>query len=161
MYSCPLWSYKTIHHFFSHGRTKWSSPSFCSTIFRNLPGISDPYSEVSKFQHYTKQCSTCSTLQVPGSFLKFRSNMLVKRVFLLPVELSFCHCNPGFNFMCISCVLKEALDLSSDRLLNEWILRNYYHASHGTEIFPFSSCYWSIIFCTGDHCFEIIIFIWA
>jgi hypothetical protein len=33
-----------------------SSPSFSSTIFQNFPCVSDPLSEMSKFQ----QCSKCS-----------------------------------------------------------------------------------------------------
>ena len=39
------------------------------TTFRNIPGISDPLSNVSKFHHHTKLCSKCSTLLVPSLHL--------------------------------------------------------------------------------------------
>ena len=37
-------------------------------------------------------------------FLKFKSNLLVKKSFLL-VECCFSHGNPGFNSVCTSCII--------------------------------------------------------
>ena len=45
--------------FFSSDRSNWFSPSFSSTIFRNIPDISDLIYEVSKFQDHTKLRSKC------------------------------------------------------------------------------------------------------
>ena len=48
----------------SHYQSNRSSPSFSSTTLQNFPGISDPLSEVSKFQHHSELCPKCSTLLV-------------------------------------------------------------------------------------------------
>jgi len=54
---CPVpLLFVTLLHF-SHDRSNWYSPSFCSTTFHNLPGISILLSEISKFQHHRKLCS--------------------------------------------------------------------------------------------------------
>jgi len=45
---------------FSNDRFKWCSPSFSSTIFQNIPGISYLLSKVSKFQRHRKLYSKCS-----------------------------------------------------------------------------------------------------
>ena len=52
---------------FSHDRSNWSSLSFTSTTFQNFPSISDPLSEVSKFQYHKKLCSTFITSLVCSS----------------------------------------------------------------------------------------------
>ena len=46
---------------FSHDRSNWSSPSFSSTTFQNLPHISDLLSGMSKFQQHIMPCSYRST----------------------------------------------------------------------------------------------------
>jgi hypothetical protein len=86
----------------------------------------------SKFQHHTRLYSKCSTL-------------LVSSLSLSPIcwwkehsfECSSCHGNPGLNLTCKSCIIC--------------------YATQGVEIFPFSSCFWSIILCTGDCCLQITI----
>ena len=55
-YSFAPWLLVTLLHF-SHDRSSWSSPSFCSTTFQNFPDISDPLSGVFMFQHHAEQCS--------------------------------------------------------------------------------------------------------
>jgi hypothetical protein len=62
-YFPPPWLFVTLLYF-SNDRSKCSSPSFSSTAFQNIPGISDLLSGVSKFHHRTKLCSKCSTLLV-------------------------------------------------------------------------------------------------
>ena len=65
LYSSPPWLHIILLHF-SHGQSSWSSLSFSSTTFQNLPCISDLFSEASKFQHHKKLCSRCSNLLVPS-----------------------------------------------------------------------------------------------
>ena len=67
-YSC-LSSLYVILFNFSHDRSNWSSPSFCSSTFQNSPGISDILSEVSKFQQHTKSFPIISILIVSSSNL--------------------------------------------------------------------------------------------
>ena len=54
---------------FSHDPSSWSSPSFSSTPIQHLTGISDLFSEVSKFQHRTKLYSKYSILLVSCLYL--------------------------------------------------------------------------------------------
>ena len=53
------WFYVTLLRF-SHDRSNWSSPSFCTIAFHNFQGTSDPFSEASDFQHHIKICSKYS-----------------------------------------------------------------------------------------------------
>ena len=67
----------------------------------NSPDISDLLPEASKFQHHTKTCSKCSTLQdLPQIYVQFAG-----KEGLLLVEHSFCHGNPGFNFTRTSSII--------------------------------------------------------
>ena len=68
IFLCSLTQVTLLH--FSHDRSNWSSPSFSSTTFQNLPGISDLLPEASKFQHHTKPCSKCNILLVSSSNLR-------------------------------------------------------------------------------------------
>ena len=85
----------------SHDRSNGSSPSFSSTTFQNCPGISDLRSEVSDFQYRSNLCTE------PNSSLIHALNSIqfsgVKNRFL--VECRFCHENPGFYFICTSCIV--------------------------------------------------------
>ena len=65
-FSAP-WLY--VIRLFSHDWSNWSSPSFSSTTFQNLTGVSDLLPETSKFQHHKKLCSKCSILPVSYSIL--------------------------------------------------------------------------------------------
>jgi hypothetical protein len=96
---------------FSQDWSSSSSPSFSSTTFQNFPGIiSDLLSEVSTFQHYTMLWSKCST------FLKFMSNLLVKRVFSL------------LNAACTVAVLGFILHVNLAFLVaTQCMYFNYYH----------------------------------
>jgi len=47
-YSSPLCLYEILIHF-TDNRSNYSSPSFASTTFPNLPRIPDPNSEMSHF----------------------------------------------------------------------------------------------------------------
>ena len=47
--------------YFSCYRSKWSFPSFHSTIFQNFAIVSDLFPEVTKLQHHTTLCTDCST----------------------------------------------------------------------------------------------------
>ena len=90
---------QTLH--FSHYRSNCSSPSFSSTTFQNIPGISDILFEVSKFQHHPKLCSKFSNLLVsPLKVVQFAGENIP-----LLVECCFCHGNPGFSFTCTSCFI--------------------------------------------------------
>ena len=53
MYNIPLLLDYALLLCFSHDQSNWSSPSFYSTTLRNLPGILDLLSKLSKFQHHT------------------------------------------------------------------------------------------------------------
>jgi hypothetical protein len=66
-YFSSHWLYVTLLHF-SHERSNWLSP-FSGATLQNFPGISDIFSEVSKFQHITQLCSSCSTLLVSSFHL--------------------------------------------------------------------------------------------
>ena len=81
---CPIFLYSlTLQFFFiSHmmGPTDLFHPS-PAPHFRTLQVFIIYLNKVSKFQHCTKLCSKCSTALVPS--LKFKSNLLVTRVFFL------------------------------------------------------------------------------
>ena len=83
--------------YFSHDRSKWSSPSFSSTTFRNFPGTSDLLSEGSKSQHHTKLCSKCDSLLV--SSLNLSEFFWWKKPFFF-ADCCFHYGNPGCNFTC-------------------------------------------------------------
>ena len=70
-------------------------------------------------------------------FLKFKSNLLVKRVFFL--------LNAAFAM--------AILDLISRVHLQSFINKLPKYLKHST----FSSCFWSIIIVTGNGCLEILI----
>jgi hypothetical protein len=64
------WLYVIFLHS-SHDRSNWTSPSFSSITFQNIPGIFYLLSEMSEVQHHTKLCSNFTSF-----FLKLKSNML-------------------------------------------------------------------------------------
>jgi hypothetical protein len=65
----------------SRKRPNWTAPSFCSTTFQNLLGISGTFRSA-HFQHYTKACFNCS-------ISLFMSSLLVKSVFLLHAAVNY------------------------------------------------------------------------
>jgi hypothetical protein len=77
-YSFPLWRYVTLLHF-SHDRTCLYSPSFSGATFTTFSGISNQLSDMFKFQHLTKLCSSCSTFVV--------SSLNLSRIFLWKVTI--------------------------------------------------------------------------
>ena len=105
-----------------------SSPSFSSTTFRNVQGISYVHSKVSTFPHHAKLCSERSTLLVASP--NFKSSLLVNS---LLVECCFCHGNLEFN-------------------LTSFVTMQPQHFKRYT----FSSSFWSMIICTGDGCLVIL-----
>jgi len=88
-------------------RTKTSIITTHSTTFQDFPGIYDQLSEVSKFQHHTKLCPTCS-------FSLF-SSLNVSPICWwkeLLVECCSCHGNLGFNLTCTSCIIRYQATLT-------------------------------------------------
>jgi len=110
----------------SEVRTKTSIITTHNSTFQKFPGISDQLSEVSKFQHHTKLCPTCS--------FSIISSLNVSTIWWwkeLLVECCSCHGNLGFNLACASCIVR-------------------YQATQIVKYSTFYSCFWSSIFCTAD-----------
>jgi hypothetical protein len=97
---------------------------------KEVPGISNILSKVSKFQHHNNSCSKCDF------FLKFKSNFLVKRVFMLNVPFAM-----------------AIMDLISCVQLGSFVMMLPKYLKHST----FTGCFQSIIICCGDGCFVILI----
>ena len=112
---------------FSHDRSKWSPPSFCSTALQKFPVISVILSEVSKFRGYKKPCPKCST-------------SLVVSVSLSPIcwwkQPSSCRMplfswNAKFNFSCTSCVVSSYATQILEILHNFELFLIYYYLLWG------------------------------
>jgi len=99
-YSSLPWLFVT-YLYFSNDCTNRSSPSFSCTTFRNFPSISPP-----TFRSGQVSAPYKAMLQIMNFisfFLKFQSNLLVKKLFIF--ECFFCYGNPGFNFICTPCII--------------------------------------------------------
>jgi len=90
-----------ISFFFLHYRSTWS-PSFSITTFQNFAGISDLLSEV--FQ-VPAPYTAAPNVPLYYFFLKFKSSE--KNIILF--EYCFCLGNPGFIFVCASCIVFSVL----------------------------------------------------
>ena len=62
-HSFPPWLCVILFQF-SYDMPNWSFPSFCSTTFKNFPGVSDVLSKESIFQHHKIVCSKCRIYQI-------------------------------------------------------------------------------------------------
>jgi hypothetical protein len=82
--------------------------------FKNFPGISDLFSEVSKFHHHTKLHSKCNFLLVPSQ--KYTQFAGGKSIFFWVVGCFFCHGSPTFNFTCIKILLRNSSERHEESL---------------------------------------------
>ena len=98
---------RSIH--LSHVLSSWSSPSFSSTTFENFSVVSDLISEVSKFQHHSKVCSTFRTSLVSSLNL----NPIFRRKAFLLLNATILYLILHVHFASFVVVLPKSLKYST------------------------------------------------